>query len=134
MTAAWTYYVSSHSLLTELRGLTQSYPFSNYCVDEAKRRVYADPASNRSWNLCWLVLKKIKDEYVALCDARGECEANACSGLIRYYAHYQASQPAAWGRRAPTAEQVEQLTAVFVTEWKGALEQILRYWELPPTQ
>lgn len=66
MTAAWTYYVSSNSLLIELRGLTRNYPFSSYCIDEAKRRVYADPASNKSWNLCWLVLKKIKDEYVSV--------------------------------------------------------------------
>ncbi len=64
MTAAWTYYVSSHSLLTELRGLTKNYAFSSYCIDEARRRVYTDPQSNRSWNLCWLVLKKIQDEYV----------------------------------------------------------------------
>lgn len=66
MTTAWTYYVSSHSLLTELRALTRTYAFSSHCVDEAKRRVYADPESNRSWNLCWLVLKKIEDEYVVL--------------------------------------------------------------------
>lgn len=64
MTSAWTHYVSSHGLLTELRGLTKTYAFSSYCVDEAKRRVYADPESDRSWNLCWLVLKKIEDQYV----------------------------------------------------------------------
>ncbi|CAO2651189.1 Nn.00g094860.m01.CDS01 [Neocucurbitaria sp. VM-36] len=28
MTSAWSYYVDSHSLLTELRGLTRNYPFS----------------------------------------------------------------------------------------------------------
>lgn len=64
MTAAWTYYVSSNQLLTELRGLTRTHAFSAACVDEAKRRVYADPESNRSWNLAWLVLRKIGDEYV----------------------------------------------------------------------
>jgi hypothetical protein len=32
------------------------------CIDEAKRRVYSDPESNRSWNLCWLVLNKIQNE------------------------------------------------------------------------
>ncbi|KAF2629635.1 hypothetical protein BU25DRAFT_456712 [Macroventuria anomochaeta] len=117
MTAAWTYYVSSNNLLTELRGLTRNYPFSSYCVDEAKRRVYADPESNRSWNLCWLVLQKIKDDK-----------------LIGYYAQYQASQPATWGGHKPTDEHVKQLTGVLVREWKGALEQMLRYWEEPPTQ
>ena len=62
MTAAWTYYVSSHSLLTELRSLTRNYPFSSQCIEEAKRRVYADPESNRSWNLAWLVLVKMRNE------------------------------------------------------------------------
>jgi hypothetical protein len=68
MTAAWSYYVNSNSLLTELRSMTKNYPFNSYCVDEAKRRVYADPESNRSWNLCWLVLKKIDNEYAMLHD------------------------------------------------------------------
>jgi hypothetical protein len=27
MTKAWSYYVDSHGLLTELRGLTKNYPF-----------------------------------------------------------------------------------------------------------
>ncbi|USP80680.1 hypothetical protein yc1106_07954 [Curvularia clavata] len=66
MTQAWSYYVDSHGLLTELRGLTRNYPFSSDCLDEAKRRVYTDPASNRSWNLCWLVLSKIQNEYASL--------------------------------------------------------------------
>jgi hypothetical protein len=35
---------------------------SSECVDEAKRRVYADPSSDNSWNLCWLVLQKIQNE------------------------------------------------------------------------
>jgi hypothetical protein len=77
-----TYYVDYHGLLTELRGLTKNYPFrypttthtlnipiltitlSSHCLDEAKSRVYSDPASNRSWNLCWLVLSKIQSEFV----------------------------------------------------------------------
>ncbi|KAJ4988785.1 hypothetical protein SVAN01_05762 [Stagonosporopsis vannaccii] len=117
MTAAWTYYVSSNSLLTELRGLTRSYAFSSYCVDEAKRRVYADPASNRSWNLCWLVLKKIEDD-----------------GLIMYYAQYQAALPASWRGCQPSDGQVKQFTEVLVGEWKGALQQMLRYWDVPPTR
>jgi hypothetical protein len=58
------HYVHSNNLLVELRGLTKNYPFSSECLDEAKRRVYADPQSNRSWNLCWLVLTKMRTEYV----------------------------------------------------------------------
>ncbi|KAL0257999.1 hypothetical protein SLS55_007169 [Diplodia seriata] len=57
-----TYYVNYHGLLTELRSLTRNYPFSSDCVEEAKRRVYSDPNSNRSWNLAWLVLTKIQSE------------------------------------------------------------------------
>lgn len=117
MTAAWTYYVSSRGLLTELRALTQSYPFSSHCIEKAKRRVYADPESNRSWNLAWLVLKKIKDDQ-----------------LIAYYAQYQAAQSASWGGRTPAEEQVEELSDRLQREWKGAVRQMLRYWEQPPTQ
>lgn len=117
MTAAWTYYVSSNSLLTELRALTREYPFSSYVVEEAKRRVYGDPESNRSWSLAWLVLRKIKDDQ-----------------LIAYYAQYQASEPASWAGRTPTGEQVRELAARLEREWKGAVRQLLRYWDKPPTR
>ena len=62
MTSAWAHYVNSHNLLNELRGLTRNYPFSSECLDEAKYKVVGDPASTRSWNYCWLVLTKIKNE------------------------------------------------------------------------
>lgn len=62
MTSAWAYYVNSNNLLSELRGLTKSYPFSSECLDEAKWMVIADPQSVRSWNYCWLVLQKIKNQ------------------------------------------------------------------------
>jgi hypothetical protein len=62
MTAAWDYYVTSNQFLTELRGITRNYPFSGDVVAEAQRRVRADPDSNRSWNLAWLCLMKIRDE------------------------------------------------------------------------
>lgn len=64
MTQAWTYYVTSNNLLNELRGLTRNYPFSSECLDDAKWRVSNDPESNRSWNYAWLVLIKMRDEYV----------------------------------------------------------------------
>lgn len=104
MTAAWTYYVSSNSLLTELRGLTRTHPFSSHVVEEAKRRVYADEASNRSWNLAWLVLRKTVDE-----------------GLVGVYAQQQAGGD-------------EILAEVVSREWKAAVDMLLRYWESPPTQ
>ncbi|KAL9106778.1 MAG: hypothetical protein Q9227_008200 [Pyrenula ochraceoflavens] len=63
MTSAWAYYVNSNNLLSELRGLTGSYPFSSACLDEAKWAVLQDPNSARSWNYCWLVLTKIQTEY-----------------------------------------------------------------------
>ncbi|KAF1944190.1 hypothetical protein EJ02DRAFT_420527 [Clathrospora elynae] len=117
MTSAWSYYVDSHSLLTELRGLTKNYPFNSDCMDEAKRRVYSDPASNRSWNLCWLVLNKIQTDQ-----------------LIPYYAHYQASLPTMWAGHTPSSEQITQLTNAFVAEWNWALGQMLRHWEQPPAR
>ncbi|EAT85269.1 hypothetical protein SNOG_07803 [Parastagonospora nodorum SN15] len=122
--------------VTELRGLTKNYPFrfiinpstlqsavltdianSSHCLDEAKNRVYSDPASNRSWNLCWLVLSKIQTDQ-----------------LVPYYARYQASQPAMWGGHTPSSEQITQLTAAFVAEWNYAVGQMLRHWAQPPVR
>lgn len=62
MTSAWTYYVTSNNLLSELRNLTRNYPFSSDMLDDAKWRVSNDPDSNRSWNFAWLVLVRMKDE------------------------------------------------------------------------
>lgn len=63
MTQAWTYYVTTNNqFLTELRGLSPNYPFCAELVSEARRRVLADPESNRSWNLAWLCLTKMKEE------------------------------------------------------------------------
>ncbi|KAF2159514.1 hypothetical protein M409DRAFT_70963 [Zasmidium cellare ATCC 36951] len=116
MTSAWMYYVNSNSLLAEIRSLTRHYPFSSECLDEAKRRVHQDPASNRSWNYCWLVLAKVHTDR-----------------MIPTYARAQASQPEMWGGRQPQPAQVDQLAAAFVKEWNSALAQLLRYWETPPT-
>ncbi|KAL7773541.1 hypothetical protein CFE70_003506 [Pyrenophora teres f. teres 0-1] len=90
---------------------------SAYCLDEAKRRVYSDPASNRSWNLCWLVLSKIQTDQ-----------------LIHYYARYQSSQPTMWAGHTPSAEQITQLTNAFAAEWNWALGQMLSHWAQPPTR
>ena len=48
------------------------------------------------WNLCWLVLEKVKSD-----------------SLIPYYAGYQAALPAMWGNRMPSTQQVEQLALAF---------------------
>lgn len=64
MTEAWTAYVASHQFLTELRGLTRNYPFCGDILADAQARVRNDPDSNRSWNMAWLCLRKIVDEYV----------------------------------------------------------------------
>lgn len=64
MNSAWSHYVNSNQLLSELRALTKNYPFSSECLDEAKWRVVEDSANNRSRNYCWLVLSKIRKEYV----------------------------------------------------------------------
>ncbi|KAF2447182.1 hypothetical protein P171DRAFT_511343, partial [Karstenula rhodostoma CBS 690.94] len=117
MTAAWSYYVNSHGLLTEIRGLTKNYPFNSECLEEAKRRVYSDPESNRSWNLCWLVLNKINQDQLITC-----------------YAQYQASQPTMWGGQTPSSAGVVQLTNAFVAEWHWAVQQMLGHWEQPPSR
>ncbi|TKA30275.1 hypothetical protein B0A54_15353 [Friedmanniomyces endolithicus] len=117
MTAAWMYYVNSNSLLTELRGLTRNYPFSSECLDEAKRRVHADPASNRSWNYCWLVLAKTHTDR-----------------LIPAFARAQAVRPEMWGGTVPAAQLVTQLAEAFVEEWNAALAQLLRFWEEAPVR
>lgn len=64
MNSAWSHYVNSNQLLSELRALTKNYPFSSECLDEAKWQVVEDSANNRSRNYCWLVLSKIRKEYV----------------------------------------------------------------------
>lgn len=70
--------------------------YSSDCLDEAKRRVYSDPESNRSWNLCWLVLEKVRSD-----------------NLIPYYAGYQATLPSMWGGKNPTSEGTQQLASAF---------------------
>lgn len=116
MTAAWAHYVTSHQFLTELRGLTRSYPFSGDIVSDALSRVRADPESNRSWNLAWLCLIKIRDD-----------------GLIGSYATAEASKPEMWGAAEPTANDVAQLAGCFEQEWKAAVQNMLRHWKSDPT-
>ncbi len=62
MTCAWTHYVNSNQMLSELRGMTPSYPFCGDIITVAKALVRNDPDSDRSWNFAWLCLMKIKDE------------------------------------------------------------------------
>lgn len=60
--AAWDFYVNSNQFLSELRGLTPNYPICGELISEAYTRVQNDPDSNRSWNLAWLCLTKIREE------------------------------------------------------------------------
>ncbi|RDA93301.1 hypothetical protein CP533_2022 [Ophiocordyceps camponoti-saundersi (nom. inval.)] len=115
MTAAWVHYVTSHQLLTELRGLTKNYPFSGDVVREAHRRVRADPNSNRSWNLAWLCLRKIKDD-----------------GLVAAFAAVEAGKPEMWASTRPSAEDVARLVACFEHEWDSAVNTLLRHWQRAP--
>ena len=62
LTTGWAHYVNSNNLLSELRGMTKNYPFSSECLDEAMWQVIGDPSSTKSWNYCWLILTKIKNE------------------------------------------------------------------------
>jgi hypothetical protein len=133
MTSAWTYYVTSNNLLSELRGLTRNYPFSSEMLDDAKWRVSNDPDSNRSWNYAWLVLIKIKDEWVTMYHLTFKCANSFCSALVDIYAEAESVKPEMWDGRIPEPEEAQQLAACFVWEWKEALDQMLRHWETPPT-
>ncbi|OJJ43851.1 hypothetical protein ASPZODRAFT_19153 [Penicilliopsis zonata CBS 506.65] len=117
MADAWTYYVQSNNLLSELRGQTKNYPFSSECLDEAKTLVLEDPNRARSWNPCWLVLTKIAE-----------------SNLIAKHAHDLASRPAMWGIITPLEANVQQLERACMEEWTSAVQRMLRHWEVPPLQ
>lgn len=147
MTSAWTYYVTSNNFLNELRGLTRSYPFSSALLNDARWRVENDPESNRSWNLAWLCLSVIVDEYVSFLSptlpsyewlsqprtVRTALTNMMCRNLISTYANHEASQPEMWGGRYPEQEEIEQLAACLVYEWERAVDTMLRHWDVPPT-
>ncbi|KAI1334675.1 hypothetical protein F5Y15DRAFT_420606 [Xylariaceae sp. FL0016] len=116
MTSAWAYYVCSHQFLTELRGLTPGYPISGDLVDEAHRLVQNDPESNRSWNLAWLCLVKMRDD-----------------GLIATYAQSESWRKEMWGGRDPSREEADQLARCFEYEWTRAVDKMLRHWPQAPT-
>lgn len=116
MTTAWIHYVTSHQLVTELRGLTPNYPLTGDMARDAYSRVREDPNSNRSWNLAWLCLTKMKEH-----------------DLIPAYAALEAMKPEMWGNKMPAAEDVAQLATCFEQEWTAAVDMMLRHWERPPT-
>ncbi|KAK8061929.1 hypothetical protein PG994_008295 [Apiospora phragmitis] len=117
MTQAWTYYATtSGQFLTELRGLSSDYPFCAELVSEARRRVLADPESNRSWNLAWLCLTKMRED-----------------DLIRFYASSESWRKEMWQDRSPTEEEADQLAQCFEYEWTQAVDTMLRHWPNPPT-
>ncbi|KAM3508134.1 hypothetical protein MY11210_006859 [Beauveria gryllotalpidicola] len=116
MTRAWVRYVAGRRLLVELRGLTPGFPVCAELIDEAHRRVRADPASNRSWNLAWLCLVRIRDD-----------------GLVAAYAVVEASKPCMWGGLPPSDEDVFRLSACFEREWTLAVAILLRHWPVAPT-
>ncbi|KAL1894841.1 hypothetical protein Sste5346_005528 [Sporothrix stenoceras] len=125
MTSAWLHYVSSNQFLTELRGLTPNYPFSTDLLADAQQRVLTDPLSNRSWNMAWLCLSKIRDD-----------------NLIPLYAVAEANKPEMWGGAydqetgqayQPQPEECAQLASYFEYEWTQAVTTLLRHWPTPPT-
>ncbi|ETS84394.1 hypothetical protein PFICI_02419 [Pestalotiopsis fici W106-1] len=138
MTSAWSYYVGNQ-FLVELRGLTPNYPMSADVVAEAVRRVRSDPGSNRSWNMAWLCLIKIRDDCSDVSSQR-VLEYNLLtpssihSGLIPHYSNNEAWKREMWGGRDPSQEEADQLGACFEWEWMQAIENMLRHWaDGPPT-
>lgn len=116
MTAAWAHYVGSNQMLSELRGLTPNYPFCGDMLAHAQALVRSDPESNRSWNLAWLCLVKIRD-----------------GGLVAAYAESEAARPEMWGGNQPDEEQIRQLAACFRYEWDAAVQMMLQHWTVSPT-
>ncbi|KXX80307.1 hypothetical protein MMYC01_203333 [Madurella mycetomatis] len=116
MTAAWSYYVSSNQMLSELRGLTPNYPFCGDILISAQAMVRGDPESNRSWNFAWLCLVKITN-----------------SNLVATYAESEAARPEMWGGNEPDEEQIQQLAACFQYEWDLAVQTMLQHWTVAPT-
>ncbi|KAH7249608.1 hypothetical protein MRS44_007099 [Fusarium solani] len=116
MTAAWANYVDSHQLLVDLHGLTPNFPFSGEIITTSYVRVINDPLSNRSWNLAWLCLTKIKED-----------------GLIPFFAAIESAKPEMWGDKTPTKEEIDQLAMFFEMEWSTAVETMFRHWPVPPT-
>lgn len=57
-----------------------------------------------------------------------------CSRLIAYFARLQAARPETWNGRVPGEEKVGRLADEIVLEWEGAVGQMLRCWETPPTR
>ncbi|KAL7275604.1 hypothetical protein RUND412_001436 [Rhizina undulata] len=115
LTEAWNYYVNSGNFLNELRGLTRQYPFSAELLEGAKRRVYIDQNSSRSWNFAWLILTKIRHDQ-----------------MIGEFALKTAYQPVMWGGEVPDTASANQLAIVLVDQWSRAVEQMLRHWMSPP--
>ncbi|MCJ1308481.1 hypothetical protein MMC25_002134 [Agyrium rufum] len=110
---AWSYYVGSHSLLNELRGLTRSFPFSSECLDEAKWLVDHDTQmGGGTQNYCLAVLMKIREE-----------------SLVRKHAYIQTVAPEMWGGRSPSQSALNQLAERFIESWTDAVNRLLQYWE-----
>ncbi|KAM5349067.1 hypothetical protein ACJ41O_008890 [Fusarium nematophilum] len=116
MTLAWANYVTSNQFLIEMHGLTPNYPFSGDIVTDAHLRVLNDPDSNRSWNLVWLCLVKMRDD-----------------GLVPLYAAIEAARQEMWGETTPTQDDIEKLALCFELEWRTAVDTMLRHWPTPPT-
>ncbi|KAH7628922.1 hypothetical protein B0T09DRAFT_402252 [Sordaria sp. MPI-SDFR-AT-0083] len=109
MTSAFeNYVVTTQSLLVELRGLTTNYPFSAQIIPLAVQFVRADPDSDRSWNLAWLVLNKILSE-----------------GLVESVSWEEAGWEGYWGNRLPSEAERGMLAGEMAREWKEAVERLV---------
>ena len=112
---AWEYYVRVNHFRTELHRLTGMYTFSNELIAEAYTRVLNDPERNRSWNMVWLCLMKMKDD-----------------GLLTEYAANLVFKPEIFGGRERSAEEIAGLTIDYEYVWTDAVDFMLRNWEIPP--
>lgn len=140
LTAAWTRYVTSNQLLLELRGMTRNYPLCSEIIHEAHTRALGGPLAGRSWNLAWLILQEMREEYVPPEQPTPQCKqpsyegvADRRSGLITCFAVVEAQKPEMWAGRRPSSDEMAQLAACFEAEWGYAVNTMLRTWTVPPT-
>ncbi|KAI5789209.1 hypothetical protein FPQ18DRAFT_391765 [Pyronema domesticum] len=115
MTNAWSHYVDTN-FLNELRRLTKQYPFSEELFRDAKERVRGGGyRSWNSWNMAWVMLRVMEED-----------------NLIPHHAHRLASHPSMWGGAIPKPKHAVELANVLQREWEGAVEHLLRNYEVPP--
>ncbi|KAK0612530.1 hypothetical protein B0T17DRAFT_475715, partial [Bombardia bombarda] len=111
MKSAWDHYVNSNQMLLEMQGLTPDCPFSGDILTKAQDLVRSDSNSDRSWNLAWLCLVRIRDHNLV-----AKCVVS------------KATRSELWADDIPTPEEIDQLADEFQVAWEEAVNGMLLNW------